>query len=152
MLKKDGFDPIIATVEDEKCSNLNIHDGTEILLQDPPFRIRVTMKQCPHPDFQGRQIELDGTQPWSHLEYLLMEAGLEDFFCSIGNDQCNNTNIKNGATIMFSFSQHGGAKYGDWEVDALTNFRSKDASLTQLVYKPLKSFSRGLFLPNGPRR
>jgi hypothetical protein len=89
------------------------------------------MKDCPNSDFQGRQIELDGNQPWAYLEQLLTAAGLEGFFCSIGNDQCNNENIYNGATVKFSFSTRGGAKVGDWEVNALTQAIVQDHRLKE---------------------
>jgi hypothetical protein len=98
----------------------------------PSRSIRVMLKDCLRPDFQKKQIELLRIVPASHLEKKLEEAGLSGFFLSIRNDKCNNKSITNGATIMFSFSEKGGAQCGDWEVtirfqifDPYTTFQAK---------------------------
>jgi hypothetical protein len=83
----------------------------------PPSKfIHILMKDCPHPDFQKKQIKLRRSNPATHLKSVLFRADLTDFFLSIGNDQCNDENIHDGDTVGFSFSQKGGAKCGDLEM------------------------------------
>jgi hypothetical protein len=78
--------------------------------------IRILMKDCTHPDFQKKQIELWRLCAWQELYQKLEFAGLWDFNCMIGDVPCDDQNMYDGATVVFSFRTRGGAKCGEWEV------------------------------------
>jgi hypothetical protein len=105
----------------------------EPLTWKPSKFIRIFMKDCPHQDFQKRTIELLRIIPATHLNKKLREAGLSDFFLSIGTAQCTDKNIHDGDTVVFSFSQKGGLKCGEWEVTVRTQVRDPGSQLASKI-------------------